>query len=67
MILTGSSISQLLKCHLSDTDIDLQFETKYIVFCANKPVQLHSTFLSKERAKSCLVSLSEMTEFWGVF
>lgn len=46
-ILTGSNISQLLKCHLSDTDIDLQFETKYIVFCANKPVQLHSTFLSE--------------------
>lgn len=37
---TGSSIAPLLKCHLSDTDIDLQFETKCIVFCANKPVQL---------------------------
>lgn len=44
-ILTGSSIPQLSKCHLSDTDIDLQFETKHVVFCANKPVQLYSTFL----------------------
>lgn len=44
-ILTGSSIPQLSKCHLSDTDIDLQFETKHTVFCANKPVQLYSTFL----------------------
>lgn len=47
MILTGSSIPQLLKCHLSDPDIDLQFQTKYIVFCANKLVQFYSTFLSE--------------------
>lgn len=46
-ILTGSSIPQLSKCHLSDTGIDLQFETKYIVLCANKPVQLYSTFPSE--------------------
>lgn len=55
-ILTGSSIPQMLKCHLSDTDIDLQFETKYIVFCANKLEHPTRHFSVKERVKSCLAA-----------